>query len=151
MNNQDERIPGDWGLWQWLILGVCGIVLALAIALAAGNLARQPVGLSGEPVSAGSALDPAAATRTRSNRSGRNADSKRPSADGERGGADTATGIPATSIPAPAGGSTTPPATTSPPDTTAPPASFPPSNVQSGEEESEGSSAGEPGKAGEDD
>ena len=59
MNSQQEPTPGDWGKWQWIVLGVGGILLAVAIALAAGSLARQPVGLSGEPVSAGSVLDPA--------------------------------------------------------------------------------------------
>ncbi len=42
----------------WLALGLLGIGLAVAIALVARNLADQPVGIAGEPVSAGRALDP---------------------------------------------------------------------------------------------
>lgn len=56
---QERKIPGEWSLGRWLLLGAFGIALAVAIALAAGNLADQPVGISGEPVSAGSALEPA--------------------------------------------------------------------------------------------
>ena len=56
--NHERKIPGEWSLARWLLLGISGIALAVAIALAAGNLADQPVGISGEPVSAGSALEP---------------------------------------------------------------------------------------------
>ena len=56
--NHERKIPGEWSLARWLLLGISGIALAVAIALAAGNLADRPVGISGEPVSAGSALEP---------------------------------------------------------------------------------------------
>ncbi|MBK5231442.1 MAG: hypothetical protein JJE13_00470 [Thermoleophilia bacterium] len=59
MKNRDGQISGEWGLGRWLLLGVFGIVLAVGIAIVAGSLASQPIGLSGEPVSAGSALEPA--------------------------------------------------------------------------------------------
>lgn len=137
MSDQEERIPGDWGFWQWILLGICGIVLALAIALAAGSLARQPVGLSGEPVSAGSALDPGPSTQTATGREGRKADSGKQST----------------------GASTVPPANVVSPDTSVPPVSSPPSNVQSsppsaaegGSDEGEASSGDEGGGEVEDD
>ncbi|MGK2956438.1 MAG: hypothetical protein ACSLFI_12320 [Solirubrobacterales bacterium] len=59
MKNGNRQMSGEWGLGRWLLLGIFGIALAVAIALAAGSLASQPIGLSGEPVSAGSALEPA--------------------------------------------------------------------------------------------
>ncbi len=64
MIGRKERNSGNQGVWKWVALGACGIVLAFAIALVAGNLAEQPVGLTGEPVSAGSALAPATSTTT---------------------------------------------------------------------------------------
>ncbi|HRV59061.1 MAG: hypothetical protein KDB54_11945 [Solirubrobacterales bacterium] len=70
MTDRKEAIPGEWGRWRWIALLACGIVLAVAIALVAGSLAHQPVGLSGEPVSAGSALVPANVTRIESGGSG---------------------------------------------------------------------------------
>jgi hypothetical protein len=42
-------------------LALLGVVLAAGIALAASRLASQPIGLAGEPVSAGSELAPASA------------------------------------------------------------------------------------------
>lgn len=60
--NQERKIPGEWSFGRWLLLGAFGIALAVAIALVAGNLADQPVGISGEPVSAGSALEPTSAS-----------------------------------------------------------------------------------------
>lgn len=60
--NQERKIPGEWSLGRWLLLGAFGVALAVAIALVAGNLADQPVGISGEPVSAGTALEPASGT-----------------------------------------------------------------------------------------
>jgi hypothetical protein len=42
-------------------LAVLGVVLAAAIALAASRLVSQPIGLSSEPVTAGSDLAPAPA------------------------------------------------------------------------------------------
>ncbi|MCO5316252.1 MAG: hypothetical protein M9938_08840 [Solirubrobacterales bacterium] len=59
MSEPEEPGSGDWSALRWILLGLVGIVLAVAIALAAANLIRQPVGLAGEPVSAGSALEPA--------------------------------------------------------------------------------------------
>ena len=58
--NHERKIPGEWSLARWLLLGISGIALAVAIALAAGNLADQPVGISGEPVSAGLGAYPSA-------------------------------------------------------------------------------------------
>ena len=44
--NHERKIPGEWSLARWLLLGISGIALAVAIALAAGNLADQPVGIT---------------------------------------------------------------------------------------------------------
>lgn len=59
MSEPEKRPSSDWSARRWFLLGLAGIALAVAIALAAVNLVRQPVGLTGEPVSAGSALEPA--------------------------------------------------------------------------------------------
>lgn len=45
-------------------LALLGVVLAAGIALAASRLASQPIGLSSEPVSAGSDLAPAEPARS---------------------------------------------------------------------------------------
>lgn len=58
MNRQEPPPFTLRSLAIWLALGLLGIGLAVAIALVARNLADQPVGIAGEPVSAGRALDP---------------------------------------------------------------------------------------------
>ncbi len=58
MNRQEPPTFSARSLAIWLALGLLGIGLAVAIALVARNLADQPVGIAGEPVSAGRALDP---------------------------------------------------------------------------------------------
>lgn len=62
MSSPDEPTSSDWSALRWILLGLAGIALAAAIGLAAANLVHQPVGLTGEPVSAGSALEPATGT-----------------------------------------------------------------------------------------
>lgn len=62
MSGPDEPTSSDWSALRWILLGLAGIALAAAIGLAAANLVHQPVGLTGEPVSAGSALEPATGT-----------------------------------------------------------------------------------------
>lgn len=46
---------------RWLGLALLGIVIAVAIAIAASHLASQQIGLATEPISAGDALAPRAA------------------------------------------------------------------------------------------
>jgi len=101
MKEPEDRIPGDWSTWHWLLLGLLGVALAVAIALVAGGLASQPVGLTGEPVSAGSALDPA--TRV-SEQPARKADRKRrknanSSSSGSDSGSDDSGGSASTGAP----------------------------------------------------
>ncbi|HET6569867.1 MAG TPA: hypothetical protein VFG58_00050, partial [Solirubrobacterales bacterium] len=48
---------------KWLGLALLGIAVAAAVAIAAGNLAGQQIGLSSEPISAGDALAPRAASQ----------------------------------------------------------------------------------------
>jgi hypothetical protein len=48
----------------WILAAVLGLVLAVAITLAASQLSSQRVGLSGEPASAGDQLVPSARHRT---------------------------------------------------------------------------------------
>ena len=54
------RPPGPGGLLRrylgWTLFGAFGIGVAVGIALVAGQLASQPVGITGEPVSATSSL-----------------------------------------------------------------------------------------------
>lgn len=58
MMDLPDRNRRRLGAALWLLAGLAGIALAVAIALVATNLVRQPVGLAGEPVSAGRALEP---------------------------------------------------------------------------------------------
>lgn len=44
----------------WIVAAVLGLVMAVAITLAASQLSSQQVGLSGEPLSAGDQLVPRA-------------------------------------------------------------------------------------------
>lgn len=48
----------------WILAGLAGLVAAAALGLAASRLTEPPVGLSGEPVSAGEALAPGRTTAT---------------------------------------------------------------------------------------
>ncbi len=43
---------------RWTLLGILGLALAVGVALVASSLASQRIGLSDEPISAGSALQP---------------------------------------------------------------------------------------------
>jgi hypothetical protein len=56
----EEDAPGVGRTYgPWVLFGVFGIGVAVGIALLAGSFASQPVGLTGNPVSAGAALKPA--------------------------------------------------------------------------------------------
>ena len=57
LNDEAPDIGRTYG--PWVLFGVFGIGVAVGIALLAGSFASQPVGLTGNPVSAGSALKPA--------------------------------------------------------------------------------------------
>lgn len=46
--------------WMWTALAVAGLVIAVGVSYAAGQLAKPSVGLTNEPVSAGARLTPAA-------------------------------------------------------------------------------------------
>lgn len=46
------------GAVRWTLLGILGLALAVGVALVASSLASQRIGLSDEPISAGSALQP---------------------------------------------------------------------------------------------
>lgn len=94
MNCQEPPPFGPKSLARWLALGFLGIGLAVAIALVARNLADQPVGIAGEPVSAGRALDP-----PRNSASGNGS-----------GGADTGRGPTGSKNVSPGGGSNAAPA-----------------------------------------
>ena len=48
----------------WIVAAVLGLVMAVAITLAASQLSSQHVGLSGEPLSAGDQLVPRAQPST---------------------------------------------------------------------------------------
>jgi len=48
---------------KWILLALLGIAVAVAIAIAAGNLASRQIGLASEPISAGDALAPATSTK----------------------------------------------------------------------------------------
>jgi|GEM_PF-3166841 len=141
MNKQEDRIPGDWGIWQWLALGVLGIVLALAIALAAGRLASQPVGLAGEPVSAASAMEPASTTPAGSRGDGRKTGSpgKAAKPDVVPVSPEVPAGTPI-EVPQP----DTAPLPASPP-VASPPVASPPANVQSDSGDSGGEAEHEAG------
>jgi hypothetical protein len=43
---------------KWIGLALLGLAVAAAVAIAAGNLASQQIGLASEPISAGDALAP---------------------------------------------------------------------------------------------
>ena len=50
---------------KWLGLALLGIAVAAAVAIAASNLASQQIGLSSEPITAGDALAPRSASKTK--------------------------------------------------------------------------------------
>ncbi len=58
--NPEDKSGGPGALTRrylgWVLFGVFGIGVAVGIALVAGQLASQPVGITGEPVSATSSL-----------------------------------------------------------------------------------------------
>ncbi len=74
MNGNEQPPINARSVATWLGLGLLGIVLAVAIALVAHNLTDQPIGIAGEPVSAGRALDPPADRGSRSGTGGSKAD-----------------------------------------------------------------------------
>lgn len=45
---------------KWAGLALAGLLIAVGVAIAAGNLASRQIGLASEPISAGDALAPAA-------------------------------------------------------------------------------------------
>lgn len=45
---------------KWAGLALAGLLIAVGVAIAAGNLAGRQIGLASEPISAGDALAPAA-------------------------------------------------------------------------------------------
>jgi len=47
---------------KWMGLALAGLLIAVGVAIAAGNLAGQQIGLASEPISAGDALAPATST-----------------------------------------------------------------------------------------
>jgi hypothetical protein len=49
----------------WILLGIAGLAVAVALSLAASTLSTQPIGLSGEPLRAGERLAPPSATSRR--------------------------------------------------------------------------------------
>lgn len=49
------RVPGSL---RWIALALLGLVIAAAVALAAGRLASQQIGIASESVSAGDSLAP---------------------------------------------------------------------------------------------
>jgi hypothetical protein len=51
-------------VFAWIVAAVLGLVVAVAITLAASQLSSQRVGLSGEPLSAGDQLVPRAQPST---------------------------------------------------------------------------------------
>jgi hypothetical protein len=62
----------------WVVAAVLGLVLAVAITLAASQLSNQRVGLAGEPLSAGDQLVPRAQPHTVARPSSRPSQSARP-------------------------------------------------------------------------
>ncbi len=70
MNGKEQPPINARSVATWLGLGLLGIGLAVAIALVAHNLTDQPIGIAGEPVSAGRALDPPADPGSRSGTGG---------------------------------------------------------------------------------
>ena len=77
----------------WIVAAALGLVLAVAITLAASQLSSQRVGLSGEPLSAGDRLVPRAQSRPAPHRPSRPTQSSRPaqpsnSDDGHASGGD---------------------------------------------------------------
>jgi hypothetical protein len=77
----------------WIVAAVLGLVLAVAITLAAGQLSNQRIGLSGEPLSAGDQLVPRVRTHTAARPPSQPSRSSQPSQpatgdDGESGGDD---------------------------------------------------------------
>lgn len=55
---------------KWAGLALAGLLIAVGVAIAAGNLAGRQIGLASEPISAGDALAPAASPSHGSSRSG---------------------------------------------------------------------------------
>ena len=66
----------------WIVAAVLGLVVAVAITLAASQLSSQRVGLSGEPLSAGDQLVPRAQPSTAPRRPSQ---PSQPAADDEAG------------------------------------------------------------------
>ncbi len=94
---------------QIVVLAVLGVLVAVGIALAAGKLVRQPIGIASEPVTAGRRLAPAPATSARPPKRAAHGARPRARPPARRRGTGTAT-TPATAAPAPP--AATPSATT---------------------------------------
>lgn len=58
MTPQEPQRRITAGTVRWTLLGILGLALAVGVALVASSLASQRIGLSDEPISAGSALQP---------------------------------------------------------------------------------------------
>jgi hypothetical protein len=71
----------------WIVAAVLGLVVAVAITLAASQLSSQHVGLSGEPLSAGEQLVPRAQPSTAPRRPSQPSQPSQPAADDEAEGA----------------------------------------------------------------
>jgi hypothetical protein len=95
---------------SWIGLALLGIVVAAAVAVAAGNLVSRQIGLSSEPISAGDALVPASVGKSH---------------EGEQGGQATTP-------------TTTAPPTTPPPETTVVTPPPPPAPTHEGGDDSGG-------------
>ena len=52
------------GFAGWVLAAVAGIAVAVALSVAASTLSRQPIGISEEPLRAGTRLAPPAVTVT---------------------------------------------------------------------------------------
>jgi hypothetical protein len=89
----------------WILVGLAGLAVAVALSVAASNLSTQPIGLSNEPLRAGERLAPAVGARTTPTR--KKAKRRKPTPAVKK----TAT-TPAATAPAPAPTVTTPAPTT---------------------------------------
>ncbi|MEZ5157141.1 MAG: hypothetical protein R2718_13650 [Solirubrobacterales bacterium] len=110
--------PRAAAILRWSLLALLGLVVAVAVGVAAASITSSRIGISNEPVRAGEALAPKAAKRD-DHRGGRGRDHPE---DGRHhgGGSDDSTTTTTTSPPATT--TTTPPVTTTapPPTTTTP-------------------------------
>ncbi len=103
----------------WTVAAIAGLVVAAALTTAASTLSNQRVGLSSEPLTAGSALAPTATARPRPTRTPRPAGTATPRPMRTPGPAGTAT--PAPTRTGPANTATPPPTRTAAPLPTAAP------------------------------